>query len=95
MNKFDEAVNDLSTKEAWDKADAEKFVDLVTRYLDARGYFMGDFNIHNLPVPNDFVKYSERGFGTWIMDFAQQYNMEHGVEYKVEKINNHTDYGNN
>ena len=67
------------------------FIEFVSKYLDGCGYFMGDFNIHNLPIPKDFIKYSECDFGTWLLDMALQYNMEQGVEYKCELIEN----GNN
>ena len=62
------------------------FIEFVSKYLDGCGYFMGDFNIHNLHTPKDFIKYSERDFGTWLLDMALQYNMEQGLEYECKFI---------
>lgn len=62
------------------------FIEFVSSYLNGCGYFMGDFNIHNLPTPEDFIKYHDRDFGTWLLDMALQYNMEQGMEYDCKFI---------
>lgn len=62
------------------------FIEFVSSYLDGCGYFISDFNIHDLPIPKDFIKYSDRDFGTWLLDMALQYNMEQGMEYECKFI---------
>ena len=62
------------------------FIDFVMSYLDSCGYFIGDFNIHNLPRPDNWINYSDRDFGRWLLDMALQYNMEQGKEYFCKLI---------
>lgn len=45
--------------------------------MDGCGYFMGGFNIHNLPKVEGWKPYSNNTFGAMLMDFACQYNMEY------------------
>lgn len=61
------------------------FIEFVQSYLDSCGYFISDFDGSGLE------KYTNKDFGTWLLDMALQYNMEQGVEYKCELIEN----GNN
>ena len=63
------------------------FIEFVQSYLDSCGYFHSDYNIHGFEKPNDWINYSQKDFGTWLLDMALQYNMEQGVEYKYELIN--------
>lgn len=83
---YNEKVEHLKRLSGWDDARANQFIDMVAEYLDRCGYFMGDFNIHNLPTPKDWIKYSDRDFGTWLLDMALQYNMEQGLEYECKLI---------
>lgn len=68
---------------SWTEAECEDFISKVTGYLDSCGYFMGDFNIHNLPVPEGWRPYAQQGICRWLIDMAQQLNMENGLEYDV------------
>ena len=76
-----------------DEQDIKVLKEIVVKELDACGYFMGDYNIHNLKVPDDWKPYSSKSFGEMLMDFACQYNMEFEnrnytyslVEHKHEK----------
>jgi len=68
---------------SWTKWECENFITMVTRYLDSCGYFMGDFNIHNLPKPDDWRPYGQEGICRWLLDMALQLNMECGFEYDV------------
>ena len=68
------------------KKKSKQFIGMVSEYLDSCGYFIGDFNIHNLSTPKDWIKYFNRDFGGWLLDMALQYNMEQGKEYKCELV---------
>lgn len=81
---YEEKIEHFQKLSGWNKEDSEKFIELVSKYLDSCGYFMGDFNIHNLPIPIDWIPYSKRDFGTWLLDMALQYNMEQGMEYECK-----------
>ena len=59
------------------------FIEFVQSYLDSCGYFHSDFNIHGFKTSENLLKYSERDFGTWLLDMALQYNMEQGKEYEA------------
>lgn len=84
---YDEKLDHLKRLSGWNENKCEKFISMVYGYLDSCGYFMGDLNIHNLPIPEDWIPYKSRDFGTWLLDMALQYNMEQGLEYKCELIN--------
>lgn len=84
-----EKIRHLQLLSGWDKDKCEMFINMVYEYLDACGYFMGDFNIHGLDLPKDYVKYRDRDFGKWLLDMALQYNMEQGKEYQVKLVNSH------
>lgn len=66
--------------------EASSFIRFVWNYLDSCGYFMGDYNIHNLPWPEDKIPYYKQGIGQWLLDMALQYNMEHGKQYECKLI---------
>ena len=83
---YEEKIDHLQRLSGWDKEKSKQFIEMVSEYLDSCGYFMGDFNIHNLPTPKDWIKYFDRDFGTWLLDMALQYNMEQGLEYKCKLI---------
>ena len=85
MNGFEDGVNNLINEESFEKKEAYDFVSMVYRYLDCRGYFMADFNIHNLPTKEDWKPYKSMDFGKWLLDMALQYNMEHGKELIVKE----------
>lgn len=84
---YQEKINNTHKSTGWDNIHCEKFFDYVYDYLDACGYFQADFNIHNIPKPDNYIKYIDRDFGTWLLDMALQYNMEQGKEYKCELVN--------
>ena len=84
----EEKILHLQKLSGWSKTECDKFIYLVCRYLDSCGYFMGDFNIHDLPQPDNWIKYSDRDFGTWLLDMALQYNMEQGLKYECKLIDN-------
>jgi hypothetical protein len=70
-----------------DEKDIQVLKEIVYKELMSCGYFMGDFNIHNLPKVEGWKPYSNNTFGTMLMDFACQYNMEYeGKNYKYELI---------
>ena len=81
-----EKLEHLKRLSGWKEKECKVFIDLVSKYLDGCGYFMGDFNIHCLPTPEGFIKYSDRDFGTWLLDMALQYNIEQGKEYFCKLI---------
>lgn len=83
---YNEKFEHLKRLSGWDDIKVSQFIDMVAEYLDGCGYFMGDFNIHNLPTPKNWIKYSDRDFGTWLLDMALQYNMEQGLEYECKLI---------
>ena len=87
---MDDNVNLLSENTGWPLDTCETFINLICQYLDSCGYFEGDLNIHNLPRPADWVPYSKRGIGQWLLDMALQFNMETGKEYKVELVEDRT-----
>ena len=82
----EEKILHLQKLSGWSKNECDKFIYLVCRYLDSCGYFMGDFNIHNLPQSDNYINYSDRDFGRWLLDMALQYNMEQGKEYFCKLI---------
>lgn len=84
---YDEKLDHLKRLSGWNENKCEEFISMVYGYLDSCGYFMGYLNIHNLPIPEDWIPYKSRDFGTWLLDMALQYNMEQGLEYKCELIN--------
>ena len=83
---YNEKAEHLKRLSGWDDVRVNQFIDMVAEYLDRCGYFMGDFNIHNLPRPNNWINYSDRDFGRWLLDMALQYNMEQGKEYFCKLI---------
>ena len=95
MNVYQDKVSQLKKTTGWKIKDCEQFVSYVIEYLDACGYFIGDYNIHNLPYPDNWVKYSDKDFGQWLLDMALQYNMENGKEYKYVLINSNAQTMNN
>lgn len=76
-------LQELSGLEEYECVD---FIDFVYKYLNSCGYFEADFNIHGLSRPDNWIKNIDKDFGTWILDMALQYNMEQGLEYKCELI---------
>lgn len=83
---YEEKVKHLQRLSNQDTEKCKDFIAFIETYLDGCGYFMGDFNIHGLPIPEDFIKYSDRDFGTWLLDMVLQYNMEQGMEYECKFI---------
>ena len=83
---YQEKIDHLKKLSGWEYSDCEAFVLLVYKYLDSCGYFMHDYNIHNLPSQDDIIKYNDRDFGRWLLDMALQYNMEQGKEYLCKLI---------
>ena len=83
---YEDKIKHLMKLSGQDIGPCIDFIEFVSKYLDGCGYFMGDFNIHNLPTPKDWIRYSERDFGTWLLDMALQYNMEQGIEYECKFI---------
>lgn len=73
--------------EGLDKPDEEQFKQYVLRELDSCGYFMADLDANFIQKINpDWKPYSSKSFGEMLLDFACQYNMEHGgknYEYKL------------
>ena len=73
------AIYNYITKQKADKE--EQLKQIVLQELDSCGYFIADFDKemmkHNNP---DWTPYSEKSFGEMLLDFAAQYNMEHGGE---------------
>lgn len=65
----------------------EQFKRYVIRELDSCGYFMADLDADLIQKINpDWKPYSSKSFGEMLLDFACQYNMEHGgknYEYKL------------
>ena len=82
---YNEKVEHLKQFSGKSYKECSRFVSFVMEYLDACGYFIGDFDCH---PQVDNVKYSNKDFGTLLMDMALQYNMEQGVEYKCTLIDN-------
>ena len=84
---YDEKVEHFQRLTNWDKDICDKFITLVYQYLDSCGYFEHDYNIHGL-MNKEFekfvVKYRDKDFGSWLLDFALQYNMEQGMEYECK-----------
>ena len=82
---YDEKVEHIMRLCDISKEKAEDFITFIYKQLDSSGYFMADYNIHNFPEPEELkpykILYRERDFGTWLLDFALQYNMEQGMEY--------------
>lgn len=87
---YNEKFEHLKRLSGWDDVKVIQFIDMVADYLDRCGYFMGDFNIHNLPTPKNWIRYYDRDFGTWLLDMALQYNMEQGLEYECKLIDDRT-----
>ena len=83
---YKEKLKSLKKSSGWKKENCEVFIDYVKKYLDECGYFMYDFNIHNLPRSDNWINYSDRDFGRWLLDMALQYNMEQGKEYFCKLI---------
>ena len=80
-------INQLNKITGWKVEDCKYFIGLVSSYLDSCGYFVSDFNVHGLPRPDNWIKYSDKDFGQWLLDMARQYNMECGKEYKCQLVN--------
>lgn len=74
---FKQKINKLSKLSGWDKDKSKEFISMVAEYLDACGYFICDFDGSCLE------KYTDKDFGTWLLDMALQYNMEQGKQYLV------------
>lgn len=91
---FKQKINKLSKLSGWDKDKSKEFISMVAEYLDTCGYFMSDFNIHNLPSSDNWINYSDRDFGTWLLDMALQYNMEQGKQYLVTLCPNEKNFEN-
>ena len=89
-----EKVQHLESLSHKDKKKCIDFIEFVSSYLDSCGYLMSDYNIHNLPESKDHIKYSDKDFGTWLLDMALQYNMEQGVEYKCEFVRDRNEIEN-
>lgn len=85
---YKEKVEHLCKVTGFEKDRCKEFVTFVWQYLDSCGYFLCDFNIHNIKRPDDWINYSDRDFGKWLLDMALQYNMEQGKEYKCELVEN-------
>ena len=83
---YEDKIKHLQRLSNQDTKKCKNFIEFIETYLDRCGYFMGDFNIYGLPTPKDFIKYSDRDFGTWLLDMALQYNMEQGMEYECKFI---------
>lgn len=66
----------------------EQFKQYVVRELDSCGYFMADLDADLIQKINpDWKPYSSKSFGEMLLDFACQWNMEHGgkdYEYKLK-----------
>ena len=70
-----------------DEKDLEHLKEIVYKELSACGYFIGDFNIHNLQRPEGWTPQSSNSYVTMLMDLACLYNMEYeGKNYKYELI---------
>lgn len=68
----------------------DQFKRYVLQELSACGYFMSDYEPEWLMKLNnpDWKPYSSKPFGEMLLDFACQYNMEHGgkdYEYKLRE----------
>lgn len=83
---YKEKVKHLHDISGWNVEYCNEFIEHVSSFLDSCGYFMSDFNIHGLTRPENFVRYYERDFGTWLLDMALQYNMEQGVTYTCKLV---------
>lgn len=83
---YQEKLDHLKRLSDWNKEDCEQFIKLVYKYLDSCGYFESDYNIYRFERPKDWINYRDRDFGSWLIDMALQYNMEQGMEYKCELI---------
>ena len=59
-----------------DEKDIQKLKEIVLKELSACGYFLGDYNIHNIPIQEGWKPYSSKSFGEMLLDFAMLYNME-------------------
>lgn len=68
-------------EEGWTQERATTFVNCVYDYLDARGYFIADFDGH--PGSENEEKAIHRDFGTILLDMTLQYNAEHGKFYNI------------
>lgn len=66
----------------------EQFKQYVLRELDSCGYFMADLDADLIQKINpDWKPYSSKSFGEMLLDFACQWNMEHGgkdYEYRLK-----------
>lgn len=60
MNVYQDKVSQLKKTTGWEIKDCEQFVSYVIEYLDACGYFIGDYT-------DDWVKYSDKDFGQWLI----------------------------
>ena len=83
---YQEKLNHLKGLSGLEENECVDFIDFVYKYLDGCGYFEKDFNIHSFPRPDNWIKYIDRDFGTWLLDMALQYNMEQGIEYDCKFI---------
>jgi hypothetical protein len=71
------AIYNYITKQKADKE--EQLKQIVLQELDACGYFIADCDKETMKHNNpDWTPYCEKPFGEMLLDFAAQYNMEHG-----------------
>ena len=78
---FKQKINKLSKLSGWDKDKSKEFISMVAEYLDTCGYFICDFD--GSVYGSCLEKYTDKDFGTWLLDMALQYNMEQGKQYLV------------
>lgn len=77
---YKQKVKHLQKLSGWNKQKCEDFISMVAEYLDACGYFICDYDGSRLE------KYTDKDFGTWLLDMALHYNMEQGKHYLIKQI---------